>query len=393
MRHSFGNDITHIGETTFRNRHVRFGIKRADRLAHMYAIGKTGTGKTTLLETLIQQDIAAGNGFALIDPHGDLAERIVASVPQERVPDVFYLNAPDVSQPYGYNPLKWVLRDKRPLAASGLLDVFKSMWAESWGARMEHILRNAILALLDYPRATLPDILRLLTDTSFRRQIASHVENQRVQEFWLKEYPHYPPRTRAEAIIPIQNKVGAFLADPNLNRILTQPERVLHIRKIMDEGKILLVNVAKGRIGSDAANILGGLLVTTIGLAAFSRAEVEEDARRDFYLYIDEFQNFTTLSLTAMASELRKYHVGLVLANQYTAQLEPDIRDAVFGNVGTLISFRVGPRDAALLAKEFDPVFSGIDLMSLPNYHVYLKLMIDGTPSRPFSARTLPPDT
>jgi hypothetical protein len=383
------NPITYFARTNFRNQGKLFGIKRADRLAHMYVIGKTGTGKSTLLHTLIQQDIQAGNGLALLDPHGDLVEKIMAGVPDHRKDDVVYFNVPDPSQPYGYNPLKRVVPDKRPLAASGILEVFKTMWSDSWGVRMEHILRNALLALLDQPEATLTDILRLLTDDRFRRQAATHVSNPRVRDFWLKEYEHYSFRLRAEAIGPIQNKVGAFLADPKLYRIFTQPRQMIYIRRVMDEGKVLLINLAKGKIGEDSSALLGGLLVTTIGLAAFSRADVPEPDRRDFYLYIDEFQNFTTLSLANMASELRKYRVGMILANQYLHQLQQDIRYAVLGNVGTLISFRLGAKDAPFMAKEFHPKFDDTDLINLPNYAIYLKLMIDGTPSKPFSAETV----
>ncbi|MCG7985345.1 MAG: type IV secretion system DNA-binding domain-containing protein [Candidatus Thiodiazotropha lotti] len=383
--------IAYFARTNFRNQGTRFGIKQSDRLSHIYTIGKTGTGKSTLLETLIRSDIAHGNGLALIDPHGDLVERIAARIPPERQHSLVYFNVPDPTQPYGYNPLKRVIPERRPLAASGILEVFKKTWKESWGQRLEHILRNALLALLETPNATLSDILRLLDDTEFRGRVAQKLSNARVKEFWLKEFANYSYRLRAEAIVPIQNKVGAFLADPTLNRVLTSPQKPVPIRRIMDTGRILLVNLAKGRIGEDASGLLGGLLVTTIGLAAFSRADALEMNRRDFYVYIDEFQNFTTLSIANMASELRKYHIGLTLANQYLHQLDPPIRYAVLGNAGTLISFRLGADDAPHIAREFTPVFSATDLINLPNHVIYLKLMIDGTPSQPFSATTLPP--
>lgn len=391
MSSSPDNPITYFARANFRNWGTAFGIKRSDRLSHMYVIGKTGTGKSTLLETLIRQDIANGEGAAVLDPHGDLVARIANSVPDHRKDDIIYFNVPDPSQPYGYNPLKRVIAEKRPLAASGLLEVFKKMWADAWGPRMEHILRNALLALMDYPQATLPDVLRLLRDSGFRKSVAGQVTNLQVKEFWLKEFENYPPRLRAEASVPLQNKVGAFLSNPTLHRILTEPEKTIHIRKIMDERKILLVNLAKGQIGEDSSGLLGGLLITTIGLAAFSRAETPEEKRQDFYVYVDEFQNFTTLSVANMIAELRKYHVGLVLANQYLHQLDPDIRHAVLGNAGTLISFRLGGKDAPYIAHEFAPKFKDTDLMNLPNHHIYLKLMIHGTPSQPFSAVTLPP--
>jgi hypothetical protein len=384
MPSTCNNQVTYFARANFRNWNTPFGITRSDRLSHMYVIGKTGTGKSTLLETLIRQDIASGEGAAVLDPHGDLVARIARSVPEHRKDDVIYFNVPDPSQPYGYNPLKRVVADKRPLAASGLLEVFKKMWADAWGPRMEHILRNALLALMDYPQATLPDVLRLLRDSGFRKSVAQAVSNPQVREFWLKEFENYPPRLRAEASVPLQNKVGAFLSSPILHRIVTEPEKTIHIRKMMDEGKILLVNLAKGQIGEDSSGLLGGLLITTIGLAAFSRAEIPEEKRRDFYVYVDEFQNFTTLSVANMIAELRKYRVGLVLANQYLHQLDPDIRHAVLGNAGTLISFRLGGKDAPYIAQELAPKFKDIDLMTLPNHHIYLKLMIDGTPSQPF---------
>ncbi|KAA3626931.1 MAG: DUF87 domain-containing protein [Proteobacteria bacterium] len=366
-------------------------MRYTDRLSHIYIIGKTGTGKTTLLESLIMQDIRSGKGVTLIDPHGDYVERIAASVPSDRADDVLYFNVPDATQPYGYNPLKFVADVYRPLAASGILEVFKKMWAESWGQRLEHILRNALLALLDTPGATLPDILRLLADRTFRRSIAAKLSNERVKDYWLVEYQNYSPRLRAEAIVPIQNRVGAFLADPVLHRVLTTPEKPIQVRRIMDEERILLVNLSKGQIGEDASGLLGGLLVTTLGLAAYSRADTSEIERTPHYLFVDEFQNFTTLAIANMVSELRKYGVAVVLANQYLSQLEPEIRDAVLGNAGTLISFRLGAKDAPVIAGEFDPNFSATDLVNLENHHIYRKMMIDGAPSIPFSATTLTP--
>lgn len=382
------NDITYFARTTFRNQGTLFGIKGADRLSHMYIIGKTGTGKSTLLETMIRQDIENGEGCALVDPHGDLVERIATSIPEHRAGDVVYLNAPDPSQPYGYNPLRYVVPERRSLAAAGVLEVFKKIWDDSWGTRMEHILRNALLLLFDQRHATLADILRLLIDDDYRRACARVTDNERVREFWLKEFEHYSYRLRAEAIVPIQNKVGAFLADPMLNRILTHPEKDIRLRRVMDSKGILLVNLARGRIGEDAAAILGGLLVTMIGLAAFSRADIPDQSRHPFHLYLDEFQNFTTLSIATMAAELRKYGVGLVLSHQYLSQLDLEVRDAVLGNAGTLISFRLGAADASFVAREFAPVFDATDLLALPNFHIYLKLMIDGRPSRPFSGQT-----
>lgn len=384
-------DVSYFATTNGRPPHRTFGIKQADRLSHMYVIGKTGTGKTTLLETLAIQDMACGRGVTVIDPHGDLAERLVAKVPSRRSDDLIYLNAPDLAQPFGYNPLRRVQADRVPLAASGLMEAFKKLWAEAWGVRMEHILRNALYALIESGDATLPDILRMLTHASFRKQVLSRVKNEQVTAFWVKEFPKYNPRYQQEAIAPIQNKVGAFLADPRLYRMFTDPAVDLHFRRIMDEGKILVVNLAKGRMGEDSANLLGALLVTTIGLAALSRADSEEAQRPRHHVFIDEFQSFTTLSVANMVSDLRKFNVGLVFAHQHLAQLEPDVRHAVLGNVGTLVALRIGPEDAQVVAHHFEPVFTREDLVNLPNHHAYLKLMIDGAPSRPFSATTLAP--
>lgn len=381
-----------LARTNTRDRHHPFGIKQADRLSHLYVIGKTGVGKTTLLENMILQDIAAGRGCALIDPHGDLVERVASRVPAWRRDDVIYVNVPDPEQPYSYNPLSRVSADKRPLVASGLMEVFEKMWGDAWGVRMEHILRNSLLTLLEQPRATVPDILRLFADKDFRRQAVTRVTNEQVKLFWKTEFEQYNFRQRPEVVAPIQNKVGAFLSNPRIHRIVAGSGTPIRLRSIMDEGKVLLVNLAKGKIGDDSAGVLGGLFVTSLGLAAYSRSDTPEEKRRPFFIYIDEFQNFTTLSIANMLSELRKFRVGMILAHQYLAQLDPDIRHAVLGNAGTLISFRVGPEDASLLAREFEPVFLPLDLMNLPNHEIYLNLMIDGTPSVPFSATTLPPE-
>jgi hypothetical protein len=346
-------------------------------------------GKTTLLESLALQDIECGRGLCVIDPHGDLAERLVAAVPDSRKGALIYFNVPDKEQPYGYNPLRRVHPSRVPLAVSGLMEAFKKLWDEAWGVRMEHILRNTLYALIEAGDATLPDILRMLTDKDYRASVVGRVQNEQVRTFWEKEFKAYNPRYRQEMIAPIQNKVGAFLADPKLHRIFTEAPQMLSFRSIMDEGKILIVNLAKGRLGEDSASLLGAILVTTIGLAAMSRGDMSEPERRDFFVYIDEFQTFTTLSVANMISELRKFRVGLVLAHQHFYQLEPDVRHAVLGNAGTLISFRVGAEDASIIAREFEPIFRPVDLLSLPNHDVYLKLMIDGAPSQPFSAQIL----
>ena len=387
------DQVTHFARVDFRNDNRLFGIKDEDRFSHIYIIGKTGTGKSTLMETMMLQDLERGNAFALIDPHGDLVERIAARIPQSRQSDVIYLNAADPSQPYGYNPLRHVREDRIALAASGMMEVFKKMWPEAWGVRMEHILRNVLMALLEQPNATLHDVLRTFSDRKFRKEIAKSLKNETVKTFLEKEFERFSSGYRADGTAPIQNKVGAFLADPLLNRILTAPPIDIHIRQIMDEGKVLLVNLAKGRIGEDSSSLLGGLLVTTIGLAAYTRADMPAEKRRNFFIYVDEFQNFTTLAVANMLAELRKYRVGFTVAHQYLHQLDPDIQHAVLGNAATVISFRVGAEDAPLLAREFVKKFEQNDLMQLPNYRIYLKLMIDGMPSKPFSAVTLNPAT
>lgn len=384
------NEITYLGRTTFRNRAELFGIKREDRFSHIYIIGKTGTGKSTLLETMALQDLDRGNGFALIDPHGDLVERIADRIPPKRLLDVIYLDAADPSQPYGYNPLRRVRQDRIALAASGLIETFQKMWPEAWGVRMEHILRNVLMALLEQPAANLHDVLRIVSDTKYRKSIAASLKNETVRTFLQKEFDRFTFGYRADGIAPIQNKVGAFLADPLLNRILTAPQQELRIRQIMDDGRVLLVNLAKGRIGEDSSSLLGGLLVTTLGLAGYSRSDLDPIRRRDFFIYIDEFQSFTTLAMANMLSEMRKYRLGFTVAHQYLHQLELDVRHAVLGNAGTIIAFRLGAEDAPYLAREFNELFEEADLVQLPNHHIYLKLMIDGTPSTPFSAETLP---
>ncbi|MGI8467431.1 MAG: type IV secretory system conjugative DNA transfer family protein [Pyrinomonadaceae bacterium] len=386
-------DITVFAKTTFRNNQISFGIKRSDRRAHLYLIGKTGTGKSTLLETLMTSDLRKGDGFALLDPHGDLVKKLYKKAIALRQPDLLYFDASDPHQPFGFNPLANVSFDKRPLAASGILQVFKHLWQDSWGPRLEHILRNCLLALLDYPDATFADILTLLSDKAFRLMVVGHLTNSQVKDFWTKEFEKYPERLRAEAISPIQNKVGAFLSNPILKKILTEPELPLKLRRIMDEGKVLLVNLAKGSLGEDTANLLGSLLISRFDLAALSRANVPEEIRKPFYLYVDEFHNFTTQSLAGMLSELRKYGLSMTLANQFLTQIEPQVRDAILGNAGTIIVFRIGAMDAEVLAQEFAPEFSITDFTNLPNYHIYLKLMIDGKISKPFSAVTLNPDS
>ena len=308
------SDISIFANADARGSLQPFGIKRADRRGHMYIIGKTGTGKSTLLETLMMDDVRKGQGFAVLDPHGDLVKKVRKLIPSEMSERVIDFDVSDPKTPYGFNPLGFMHVDRRPLAASGLVQVFKHLWIDSWGPRLEYILRNCLISLLDYPNAKFTDIPKLLSDHKFRASVIKFIRNEETREFWINEYEKYPDRFRLESISPIQNKVGAFLSNSLLRRIVTEPERPLNLRRSMDEGKIILVNLAKGSIGEDTANLLGSLLISRFDLAALSRADTPEDNRKDFILYMDEFHNFTTQSLVFMLSELRKYRLSLVLA-------------------------------------------------------------------------------
>jgi len=354
-----------------------------------YTIGQTGVGKSTLLKTFMREDMEHGEGFALLDPHGDLAKEVAALVPLSRRSDLIYLDVPDESLAWHFNPFKGVPEKRRALAAAGMVEVFKKLWLDDWGPRLEHLLRNVVCTLLEAGDATLGDIPRLLLEKDFRAPIVRRVSNGVVRDFWEREYAGYSPAFRAVVTAPLLNKVAAFLIDPRLNSILTDRTSSLDLRQLMDDGKILVVNLAKGRLGEGPASLLGSLLVSHLSLAALERADQPEEARRDFYLYLDEFHTFSTLTLATMLSELRKYRLNLTLAHQYLGQLEPEIRDAVFGNAGTFIAFRVGALDAPTVAKELSPRFEAKDLISLPNFSFYLRLMIDGEPSRPFSGDIL----
>jgi type IV secretory pathway TraG/TraD family ATPase VirD4 len=377
-----------IGKVNFRDDHRIFGIKHLDRFMHFYIIGKTGVGKTSLLTHMAMQDAKIGNGLCIIDPHGDMASHMASELSQLGIAHI-YLNLSDPNCPYGYNPLKYVRKERIALAVSGFLETMKAAWSDAWGVRMEHILRNALYALLETPDAKLSDILLLLGDEAYRKKIIKNISNEPVRTFFEKEYMAYSPGYRQDGVAAIQNKIGAFLADPLLRQILTSPKTDISLRRIMDNGQILLVNLAKGRVGADSANLLGGLIVSTIGLAAFSRADTQESERNPFFLYVDEFQNFTTLSIVSMLSELRKYRLGMIFAHQYVHQLTVDIRHAIFGNVGSILSFRVGAEDASILSKELFDVFEPIDLLRLPNHHFYLTLLVDGQPTKPFSGVTV----
>lgn len=384
-------DVTFFGQTNYRHFNHKFGIKLADRRYHMYAIGKTGTGKSTLLRNMIIDDINKGRGVCVVDPHGDLIQHILNYIPDDRVEDVVYFNPADREHPIGLNLLESVDPDLRGIVASGLMSIFTKLWANVWSARMEYILRNVILALLEYPGATMLEVMKLLVDPVFRRKVMYYVKDPVIRAFFLEEYDRWDPKFRTEAIAALQNKVGQFLSSSTIRNIMGQPKSTIDARDIMDSGKILLVDLSLGRIGEDNAALLGSMIITKIQLAAMARADTEEEDRRDFYLYVDEFQNFATESFAVILSQARKYRLNLIIAHQYIAQMPEIVASAVFGNVGTIVAFRVGAADGAALAREFEPVFNANDLVNLDNYHIYLKMAIDARTAAPFSALTLPP--
>jgi CxxC-x17-CxxC domain-containing protein len=388
-------DVTYLGLTTYRDRNQLFGIKRKDRRQHVYILGKSGTGKSVLMFNMIIQNIQNGEGVCVVDPHGELVEGVLSAIPKHRMKDVVYFNPADADYHIGFNVLELIDPQYKHLVASGLMGIFTKIWANAWSARMEYILNNTILALLDTPGSTLLGIPRMLVDKDYRQKIISNLKDPVIKAFWVHEYEAWQDKFRNEAIAPIQNKVGQFLSTSIIRNVVGQSISTINIFDIMNDGKIFLVNVSKGRIGEDNSGLLGGMIITKIQLAAMERVRIPEEHRKDFYLYVDEFQNFVTDAFAGILSEARKYRLNLTVAHQYTAQLVMDkssaVRDAVFGNVGTMIVFRVGSDDADFLEKEFDPEFTPGDIVNLPNYKVYLKLMIDGVTSRPFSAKTLPP--
>ncbi|HPW34204.1 MAG TPA: type IV secretion system DNA-binding domain-containing protein [Candidatus Paceibacterota bacterium] len=385
------DEILNLGRINFRNQEAVFGIKEDDRRKHIYIIGKSGTGKSTLLLNMVSADIAAGRGVCLVDPHGETADDVMKRIPENRIDDVIYFNPSDVSFPIAFNPLERVSNDMRHLVASGLMSVFKKIWPDVWSARMEYILNNTLLALLEYPNSTLLGIMKMFSDKEYRKQIVDNLHDPVVKSFWVDEFAKYTQKLETEAVSAIQNKVGQFIANPLIRNIIGQSKSSFDFRKVMDEGKIFIANLSKGKVGEDNSSLLGAMVVTKIQLAAMSRSGTSADKLRDFYLYVDEFQNFATESFATILSEARKYKLNLTIAHQYIEQIEESVASAVFGNVGTLIIFRVGPTDAEFLEKEFFPDFIANDFVNLPNRQIYVKLMIDGMTSKPFSAHTLPP--
>lgn len=388
------NRITYFAETDARNKRVKFGIKAKDRTRHVYVIGKTGMGKSTMLENMAVQDIVNGEGICFIDPHGKTADLLLEYVPKERIRDVIHIAPFDIDFPISFNVLESVDPQKRHLVVSGLMSTFKKIWEDAWSARMEYILTNTLLALLEAPGSTLLGVNRMLSDKEYRKEIISHIQDPSVKAFWVKEFANYTERMAQEAVPAIQNKVGQFTANPLIRNMIGQAKSSFDFREAMDRKKIIIINLSKGRIGDENMKLLGGLLVTKIYLAAMSRADVPDRTAKllpNFYLFVDEFQNFANASFADILSEARKYKLNLTIAHQYIEQMDEIVRPAVFGNVGTMIAFRVGATDAEELEKEFSPVFVLEDLVNLGFAQIYLKLMIDGLSSQPFSATTLPP--
>lgn len=389
------NRITYFAETDRRNKRVPFGIKADDRTRHMYIIGKTGMGKSTLIENMVAQDIKNGEGLAFIDPHGKSAAMLLDYIPADRIKDVVYFAPFDTDNPVSFNVMEDVGPDKRHLIANGLMSAFKKIWGpDTWSDRMQYILANALLALLEYPDSTLLGVGRMLSDKTYRKKVVDNVKDPSVKAYWVDEFAKYSEKYAQEATPAIQNKLGQFTSNPLIRNIIGQPHSSFDLRKMMDERKILIVNLSKGQLGEGNANLLGGMIITKIYLAAMSRADLTEGELKklpNFYMYVDEFQSFANESFADILSEARKYKLALVVAHQYIKQMDEKVADAVFGNVGTQIMFRVGAPDAEVLEKEYAPVFTAEDMVSLGFTQIYLKLMIDGVASHPFSSVTMGP--
>lgn len=386
--------VTYFAATDSRGKRTPFGIKAKDRARHMYVIGKTGMGKSTLLENMAIQDIRNGEGMAFIDPHGSAVEKLLDFIPEHRIKDVVYFAPFDLDNPIAFNVMEDVGYDKRHLVVSGLMATFKKIWVDAWSARMEYILSNTLLALLEYPDATLLGVNRMYTDKHYRKKVVDNIKDPVVKDFWVNEFTAYGDRYTQEATPAIQNKIGQFTSNPLIRNIIGQPKSSFDIRSLMDERKILLVNLSKGLVGETNMQLLGSMITTRIFLSAMSRADLpahELAQAPNFYFYVDEFQNFANDTFSGILSEARKYRLNLLIAHQYVAQMDEQVQSAVFGNVGTTVAFRVGPLDAELLEKIYAPEFTQEDLVNLGFAQIYLSLMIDGIGSRPFSAVTIPP--
>lgn len=385
------NDFIQLGLRDGWSEPLPFGITTTDARQHLYIIGKTGSGKTTLLRNMILQHIALGHGVGLIDPHGDLAEDLLNHIPRWRTDHLVYFNPSDLEYPIAFNPLANVPPDERHLVASGLVGSFKSLWLDSWGPRLEYILYNALAALLDCQNVSLLGVNRMLTDEKYRAWVVRQVKDPFIREYWAVEYASYDDRFRREAIAPIQNKLGQFLLNPVIRNILGQVKNKVSLPFVMDRERLFIANLSKGLIGHDKANLLGSLLVTQFQHAAMARARIPEEQRKDFFLFIDEFQNFTTDAFAAILAEARKYRLCLTLSHQYIDQLALPIRQAVFGNVGTLLSFRVGNTDAEALQQEFNEAFIARQFVDLNRFEMFVKLLVDGANYEPFRAISSPP--
>lgn len=380
-----------LGEREEWGHKVPFSISTADRRQHVYTLGKSGTGKTTLLKNMILQDIEAGHGIGVIDPHGDLANEILDHIPSHRIEDVVYFNPDDAEYPIGLNLIEHMPPSERHLIASGVVSIFKSVWSDSWGPRLEYILFATVAALLDCENVSLLGVTRMLSDAKYRAWVVKQIEDPMVRSFWEREFGQYEKRFLQEAIAPVQNKVGQLLMSPHLRNILGQVRSRISAKFIMDNRRIFIANLSKGKLGPDKANLIGALLVTQFQFAAMTRADIAEDKRTDFFLYVDEFHSFVTDSFTSILSEARKYRLSLTLSNQYLSQLREEIKDAVLGNVGSIVSFRTGHEDAEALEKAFGMKYTASHFTSLNNREVCVKLLVDGEDREPFLGRTLSP--
>lgn len=384
------SEINFFASTEYKNKPTIFGIKSKDRRKHVYIIGKTGTGKSTLIANMAINDMRNRKGFCVIDPHGDLCEILMDYIPSYRVNDVIYLDPSDRERAFSLNPLEVNEPHQRELVVSGIVAIFNKLYGNSWGPRLEYILRNTLMSVIDMPDATLLMVPEMLANENFRQSVVARLTDPVLKSFWTNEFANYTERLRAESIMPIQNKVGQFVSSTVIRNIIKSPKSTIDLQKAMDEGKIILLNLAQGKLGEDNAALLGAMTITKIQLAAMNRVIQKEEDRRDFYLYVDEFQNFATTSFVKILSEARKYRLNLILANQYIAQVPEDVRAAIFGNAGTMMSFLVGAEDSSFMTKEFGERFKEEDLLALGNYRAIIKLAIDNITQAPFLCTTLP---